>query len=463
MAFLLALLWLTTAGDPAATEPGVLPARALLAITTSQQLLSSQVPANSGWHDIYQQNVQVQPGDVLFLNGQVQMTVDSTAKIGQQFRLTVDGREVGTRSIQINEQQGSHHLPTRALGLYHAKKEATLVIKAQASAFHSDGDFLLKVDHADNLSYGSLIVEHYREFPSAAEAGQAGARLLGEARVAPPTQRQTVAQIPYQQDTISRLELEVQPDDLLRVSGEVLGKANAGLEMMAGVLTAEGKAISPYGGENVLPSNLFAPLRLDGSFRPTQAGTVPLELRVYGGFSQGLSVYQGSDRLQVLHFSSRPEFRHSLRSAVKACGQPWVLPSNAGFVPLLSRELFLRRGDILRLESNVQFGKPEFDGELVVECQLRLAVEGPSQTLEGKTQRNLTGVKVAQPLALGRTWMIPDSGQYTVSLEASGFTETGAVRLPIDPAQSQLYLLHYAAPEVKQNGPAPAPTLTPAP
>ncbi|MGE0488924.1 MAG: hypothetical protein AB7S38_06885 [Vulcanimicrobiota bacterium] len=415
------------------------PVRALKTIHQTQQLRASVLPANSGWQRVYLMSVEARQGDLLVIDSQVQFTIDSAEQVGQQFRLTVNGKPVGTRVIQVNEQPGSHHLPMRAMGLFKVPKDGTYEVSSEGSAFHSGGDFPVTIDHADNLSYGNLLVEHYHLYTSRDDARNA--YWLQRYLQGPPPLERVYGQTPYQQEAISTLGARAGPDELWRVSGQALGVARNGMEMLAGVLTNQAAAISPYGGENVLEGNLFAPLQFEAVVEP-QAGPQNLEFRVYGGFGHGFALYPGSNYFDLLVFGQQPSYALSSWATAVAIDCP-AIASNQPLQELVGRDLFLAAGELVRLRGNVQFARPETDGAVTAECQMRLAISDGQSGVERHFQKNLTPRKVVLPLSGTLSFQAPRAGTYRLSLKASGFCPEGAVRLRLDAEQTQLQLLHY--------------------
>ncbi len=431
MRFRFYLLWLLLlTGAPSWSEPVI----GLHQIHQTSSLRSSQLIANSGWQPIYSLELAVQKGDLLAIDSQIQLTVDSTEQVGQQFRLLVDGQPVGTRTVAINVKPSSHHLPVKAFALYKVERAGVVQVAAEASAFHSEGNFVVTVDQADNLSYGNLLVEHFRAYPSEDERLAQQGLLLQDHLVGHIPGQQTYGLRPYIQEAISQVLVETHPRELLRLTGQALGQAIGGLEMVAGVLAADERAVSPYGGENVGGDNLFAPLNLEGLYRP-EPGKHSLEFRVYGGFGRGFRIYPGTGQLQVLRFGPQSGGKKLWRWGQAQERTTNVFPSNTGTIGLIERQLFLGGGDTLWLKGNVQFAKPELPEPVTVECQMRLAVEGGP---EKRFQKNLTPTQVALPLSGGLIWTAPKTGSYRVSLQVSGHNDRGAVRLRLDADQSQL-------------------------
>lgn len=434
MRLLLALLLLCS--------PALAQIRGLYKCHESRAIQSTVVTANTGWHTLYSQKFPARAGDVLQITAQAQLTLDSQSLIGQQMRITVNGRPVGTQPIEFNDQPGSHHLPMTTTALLVVGRDEVVEIKAQASAFHTEGNFPLVVDYAQNMDYGALTTQQFRDFPSLASANQAGCLFLSEFRVASAPTQDRVGVTPYQQEAIGELRLtRLEPGELLWLCGQTVGAARWGLEMLAGVVTYQEKAVSPYGGQNVAEQNLFAPLQLQGVKRieePSELGK--LEWRVYGGFTRGLALYPGATRFEALRFSPQGMLLHSFGQRGISASR---LPSNAGFQELVGRDLELEAGDVVRLYGLAQFGPPEHSQPVTMECRARVQVTGPTNGLATFSQKNITPTKGSVPVSSFLTFQAEESGIYRISLSASGFTDIGAVPMVLDAEHSQFQYLHF--------------------
>lgn len=411
--------------------------RALLAVHHERLPRSTRLVANTGWQTLYLRSLEVQPGDVVYVVGQTQLTLDSGRRVGQQLRLTVNGQVIGAGAMEFNEQPGSHHLPMLASAVLNAEAEGTLLVGAEASAFHVESNLEVKVDQSDNHDYGGLIIEHYRCFPTQEEACKAGALLLAEHHRSSPTTLDRVAVQPYLQEAIGTLELELEEGDLLRVYGQTVGVARWGLEMFAGVLAYDGRAVSPYGGLNVAVENLFAPLRLEGLVRTAQTAA-KLEFRVYGGFGRGLALYPQATLFECLRFSARGR---ALLEAAACELRHAQIASNQGYQELAWREIELKEGDVIRLAGTVQFASA--GNTQRVECRAQLAVSGPDGQTLTFSQKNLDPHKPALALGGSLAHSVTKTGRYRVSLGASGFCDSGGVVMNLEPQLSQLQFFHY--------------------
>jgi hypothetical protein len=433
--------------QPAVEEPAMRPVRALRPIFTAAQPRATVLASNAGWQPIYTQQLEAKEGDLLRVIGQTQLTLDSAPEVGQQLRLTVNGEAVGTQAIEINTA-GGHHLPMLVYGLVLVTSDGPQTVSLEGSSFHSDGDFPVTVDQQENLSYGNLLVEQYRSYPDLMAAWADGALLLTDLHQAPPLSQSVWGQQPYVQEPLASLLMTANQGDLLRVSAQAVGVGSFGLEQFSGVLTADGRAISPYGGQNVDVAIPQAPMLIEGVERVVQDGRQFLEHRVYGAFGHGLTILPESARFEVAHFGSYGR-------GLQRFGQEQValdeIPSGPP-VEVYSMEIELEEGDLLRLTGSLQFGQPQSPYSGVVDCRLQLLVEGPSGSKNSSlTQKSLTATRSVLPLTGFLTVRAQIPGVYRIALLASGSSEQGPVALRLDASQSQLQYMQFGQP--RQGGP----------
>lgn len=437
---LLALLCLSLPGW-GQQQPRV---RGLLAVFTSSQPRSTVLPANLGWQPIYTVEVPALEGDVLRLVGQTQLTVDASVQVGQQLRLTVNGEPVGFQTIEINSYTGSHHLPMMVYALAPITVDGAVTVTLEGSSFQSDGDFQVAVDNQSNLAYGSLIVEQYRTYDDLQSAWNAGALLLTEIHQPVPLTQEAWCQLPYVQQTLADVKFPANAGDVLRPSGRAVATSVPfGHEQFAGVLTADERPISPYGGQNVDPENVYVPMLIEGFDKVAQDSQQFLEYRVYGAFGHGLALLPETPRFEVAHFGSYGR-------GLSDFGQDRItvdgVTSNVEPVEVLSREIDLESGDLLRLTANLQFAPPDSVAPVTIETGMRLQVDGPSGTVGSYAVKNLTPIKAALPLTDFLTVRAETAGRYRVSLKASGKCQHDAVPLRLDAANSQLQYLRFSMP-----------------
>jgi hypothetical protein len=415
--------------------------RALRRVWSTSELRSTVLPSNAGWQPIYSQQVDVTAGDLLRLVGQIQMTVDSTPRIGQQLRLTVNGEAVGSQAIEINTQPGSHHLPMFVSALYLAEQDGQVQVDLEGSSFHSDGDFPVTVDHADNLFYGSLMVDQYRSYPDLATAWADRAVLLNDVYQPAPLVKAVWGLAPYVQEPLASVLIPANQGDILRPSGEAVGMGTLGLEQFTGVLTVDGRAVSPYGGQDVLAENPTAPMLVEGVDQVAQDGQQFLEYRLYGAFGHGLTLLPQSPRFEVAHYASYG--RQLMRFGQEQIGRDNFLADGQP-VELFSQEIDLARGDLLRLTGNLQFG--QLDQPADVRCRMEIVVEGPGGPYSCVTQKSLTPTKTVLSLGAFLTVRAPQDGRYRMLLRGSGQSESGSPLLRLDAGHSQLQYLQFGLP-----------------
>lgn len=434
----------TGQGKPARRdEPVARTVRALLDVHTTSQLRSTVLPGNQGWQPLYVLELEARAGDVIRVFGQTQLTVDSVPQIGQQLRLTLDGEPMGSNAIEINTQPGSHHLPMQAYGLVMADRDGPLTLTLEGSAFHSDGDFPVTVDQQENLAYGTLLAEQYRSYPDLPTAWAAGAKLLTDVYQPEPLSKQVWGQQPYVQEPLASLKFPANQGDILRPTAQAVAASSFGLEQFTGVLTVGGQAISPYGGQNVDEQNPFAAMLLEGFQRVPADGEQFLEQRVYGAFGRGLSIEPTSPSLEIAHFGT-------YGSELARFGQEHVqvdsFPSTGIPVEVYSQEIEMRKGDLLRLTGNLQFGRPDSAEPVQVDCRLDLVVDGPGGRQASFAQKTQTPTRNVLPLIDTMTFRAPESGLYRISMQATGSSPQGVVPLRLDTNISQLQYLLFSLP-----------------
>jgi hypothetical protein len=398
---------------------------------------------NAGWQPIYTLQVQVRQGDLLRLIGQTQLTIDGAPQIGQQVRLTANGKPVGTQAIEINTQPGSHHLPMLAYGLFQADADGPLGLTLEASSFHSDGDFPVTVDQQDNLAYGSLLAEQYRDYPDLASAWADGALLLTDIHQPLALNQEVWALQPYVQEPLSSLVIPATEGDVLRPSAQAVAVGSFGLEQFTGVLTADGRAISPYGGQNVNPENPQAPQLIEGYDKVSQNGRQFLEHRIYGAFSHGLTILPDSPKFEIAHFGS---YGRQLAGFGQNPIQVAALVANSEPVVVFTQEFDLQPGDLLRLTGNIQFSQPDSPQPVTVDCGLQMQVDGPSGAFSSFTRKSLTPSKSVLPLVDFLTVRATAPGLHRLSVKASGRSDAGPIPLRLDGQHSQLQHLHFNLP-----------------
>ncbi len=437
-AFLLTLMALSLPAVAQSPEP----VRALRQVFQSEKAQTSQLIANTGWQPLYTQTVEVKAGDVLRLVGGAQLTLDAVPQIGQQMRLTVNGQAVGSQPAEINTQPGAHHLPMTVSGLYHAPEDGTVSVALEGSAFHSDGNFPLTVDHQGELATGTLLIEAYRSYPDLQAAWEDGALLLNDIHRPAVKDESIWGLTPYVQQALAALTLPVNTGDILRASAQAVAFPSLGLEQFTGVLTAQDKAISPYGGQNAIaPENPLAPMWIEGYKTVDQDGHELLEHRLYGAFGHGLTLVPDTARFEVAHFAS---YGRTLKDFSQSAVTATDFLADGGSVELWSREVALAEGDLLKATASLQLGPPS--QPVPIDCRLILEIDGPSGTEQSMSGKSLSGVKSMVPLASFVTARATTAGVYRVSVKLNGIGPAGAIPINLDASHSQVQLLHFAMP-----------------
>lgn len=445
------LLTLMALSLPSVAQPPE-PIRALRQVFQSEKAQLPQLIANTGWQPLYTQTVDVKAGDLLRLVGGAQLTLDAAPEIGQQMRLTVNGQAVGGQPAEINTQPGAHHLPMSVTGLYQASEDGTVTVALEGSAFHSDGNFPLTVDHQAELATGALLIEAYRNYSDLQAVWDDRALLLNDV-YHPRTNNETIwGLVPYVQQALAALTLPVNAGDVLRPSAQAVAFPSFGLEQFTGVLTAQDKAISPYGGQNAIaPENPMAPMWIEGYRAVDQDGHLILEHRIYGAFGHGFTLVPDTARFEVAHFAS---YGRTLKDFSQFAIAAADFLADGGSVELWSREVALAEGDLLRATASLQLGPPS--QPVPVDCRLILEIEGPTETEQSMSGKSLSGVKSMAPLSSFVTASATTAGVYRVSIKLNGISPAGPVPVSLDAAHSQVQLLHFALP-TGEEAPFPLP------
>jgi hypothetical protein len=188
---------------------------------------------------VYEQGVDVDPGDILLIHAQIETTNDLRDAHGawqpavHRVRLVAEGTDgagapadLGT-VVEGSYPQGKHHLAIGIGGLYQATNEGQVRIRAQFQV-----DRLPKSDGVPctgnstvwlNKDYGGIHIEQFRNFPSVNSARDAGALALAtvarSAQVVPGQSSfgRCVVGAPA---TPYRLTVSLDPGDIVTVVGQ---------------------------------------------------------------------------------------------------------------------------------------------------------------------------------------------------------------------------------------------------
>ncbi len=431
-------LTLPALSQPAETEP----VRALKQVVQTSQVQVSQLVANSGWHPIYVQTLDVEAGDLLRLVGGTQLTVDGVTELGQQMRLTIDGQVIGSQVAEVNTQPGSHHLPMTVTGFYKVKDSGTVTAVLEGSAFHSDGNYPLTVDQQGEIKTGVLLIETFRSYPDLQTAWDNQALLLNDVH-RPAISSETIWGLaPYVQKALSSLSLPVNSGDILRLSAQAVAMPSFGLEQFTGVLTAQDKPVSPYGGQNAIyPENPMAPMLLEGYTQTEADGKVLLEHRLYGAFGHGLTLIPETPRFEIAHFAT---YGRSLSEVSQGSIEVDEFLADGGAVEVWSREVKLAEGDLLRALASFQLGPPSTAAQ--VDCRLILEVEGPDGVEQSMSAKSLSGVKSMAPIMSFATVRAETPGTYRIKAKLNGISAVGPVTVKLDAPRSQVQLMSFTMP-----------------
>lgn len=437
---------------PASSQsPEIEPVRALKQVVQTSEVQVSQLVANSGWQPIYVQTVEVQAGDLLRLVGGTQLTVDGVTELGQQMRLTVDGQTIGSVAAEVNTQPGSHHLPMTVTGLYKASESGTITVILEGSAFHSSGNYLLTVDQQGEIKTGSLLVETYRSYPDLQAAWDDQALLLNDVHHPTASSETIWGLVPYIQKALSSVTLPVNSGDILRLSAQAVAFPSFGLEQFTGVLTAQDKPVSPYGGQNAIyPENPMAPMLLEGYTKSDIDGKLLLEHRLYGAFGHGLTLIPETPRFEVAHFAT---YGRSLVDVSQDQISTSAFVADGSTVEIWSREVTLDEGDLVRAMASFQLGPPSAPNQ--IDCRLILEIEGPDGTEQSMSAKSLYGVKSMVPILSFATKRASSAGTYRISAKLNGISAVSPVTVNLDAPRSQVQLLHFGLPKGQKQAKPP--------
>lgn len=423
--------------------------RALRHVLQGEKTSLTQLEANTGWQPLYVRTVEVKQGDLLRLVGVAQLTLDAVPMIGQQMRLTVNGHVVGGQFAEINTQPGTHHLPMTLTALYPAPLDGKVVVALEGSAFHSDGNFPLVIDHQGELATGSLFVEVYRSYPDLESAWNDQALLLNDVH-RPAIQAGLIwGQAPYLQQAVSSLKLPVNSGDVLRPSAQAVASPSFGLEQFTGVLSSQEQPISAYGGQNVIsPENPMAPMWLEGYSKVKEDGHLLLEHRLYGAFGNGLTLVPETARFEIAHYASYGRALQEFYQSPLAAEQ---FVANGSSFEVWHREVSLKPDDLLRVTASLQLG-PQAQ-PVPVDMRLIVEVFDPTGVLleQSMSGKSLSPVKTMVPLASFLTARADVEGPYRVSVKLNGISPAGPLPVLLSGSQSQVQLLHFALPAGGEN------------
>lgn len=343
------------AGSSSTGEPGA-PVTALLDLLESTELLAASFTANSGFHDLYVQTVDVLPGDILRIRGQGEMTINNfTPAVAGQIQLVAAGAVVGTTSRQNAIESQNHHMPLWADALVVADAAGSLPVALQWAASRIDNS--PKVDLEDG--YGHLVIEHYRTFPSLAEAEAAGARLLAYTFTTSAELVGSYGPAAQAPADVYRVSVDVAAGDLIHLLAQVTTTYTSANEMQGQRISADGQRISPWSTSNHVAPMPNLPLWSDAVDAPAADATRVYAAAVHGVAGVGGGVLAGHGYLHGLRFSAAPAGALSyLAGAADALPQEVTVTANDPAVELLSHPLTLAAGDQVRLTGYVQLAQP---------------------------------------------------------------------------------------------------------
>jgi hypothetical protein len=365
-------------GD-ASDAPAPAPIRALLDVIQDDTAAVASITANAGFSTVYETSLDVQPGDVLRITGQVEITNDYQDPVRGLLQLFVDGAAVSPPSSQNDIVSGGHHMPLWADARWAASQAQTVAIQARYAASRSDASPDVKVEDG----YGHLLVEHYRTFPSRVGAGAAGAR--GLALVVTDVQEDAASFGGlFNKRTIAySVHVPTQTSDLVRLWGQATSGYNGtSIEMHGQGLFVDGDTrVSPWSTENTYWDVQTVPLFTDAVHTATAAAH-DYGVSMHGVLDLGGPIVAGGGQLQAMVFRKADLLPSpwGLADSLEASGPAGAdtLVANTGWKDVLVLPIGKAAGgDIIRVTGFVQLARTGTFA-LGIQCAANIVTWGAS-------------------------------------------------------------------------------------
>lgn len=379
--------------------------RFLKATHVETELSRKELVVNAGWAKLFSKEIDVLAGDVLHIRSNAQFTIDSLSHVGQQFRILVDGKELGASSVQVNVKQGSHHMPQWAVARFEAVSNSKVKVEAQGSAFSSGAPASsLQIDGTTGQKYAHLVVEQYRTYQGLEAAKADGAFGLKTSASVLKANVATCCAKAFQNESVMAVSVPYQFGDVLRLFGQVVGIKTSGFEAHVSVLTANGNAISPYSGENVADNNHFVPQHVDALVSGLPSETQNFEYRVFGNFGRGYGIYENVSYLLAMLFSpvsklSEPMELYSSSEYKNEFADRALSLANSWQSVITTPQLDMKKGDVLKLTAQLQLTHPPAWNK-TAQCQARIGSSNPVVESIAYTTKNSSPQMQLLPLRL---------------------------------------------------------------
>ncbi len=404
---------------------------ALTEVSEDRTEAAADIVSNTGFHTIYSLEVDVQPGDVLRVRSQVEMSNDDLdagsgcTLVRGHTKLLVNGRDVGTVARQNNVcdpvypyAHHMHHMPLWADAAVEMSTQGKILVEAQYATSRSGASPRVRIEDG----YGHLVVEKYRMFASREDAADAGAYGLVRALTNDTEEVSTFGQSPGVGAVVYHLDAPVEAGDIVRLFGQVASRHDEEeRELHAQGIFVDGGRASPWTTENNVKALPNLPLWSDCVVEPTAAGDQIYELKVHGLYGITTGIANGGF-LSALHFGVLGIANPHAKAMVD--WQEWRGPTgpvnvtaNSGWRTLLSRKLTVKSRDVIHLVGFAQLVGPD-DYDKGISCRLRLDVSG-ADSRANESAKYVTPLLEVLPLRNEVVMECIDSGSLSVKLMVS--------------------------------------------
>ena len=402
---------------------------ALLDILEDASASTGQITTNSGFLSIYSLSIAAQPGDLLRIRCQVEMTNDTfpfepdqvTTTIRGHIRLMADGNNVGNLARQNNVadpldaelDHHMHHMPLWADAFVHVDHSGQTLIEAQYATSRSGLSPIVKIEPWDGGSpYGHLVVEHYRSFASREEAQAFGASGL-HALLSDDVKDISV----FDEDAAAyHFDCDVEPGDVLHLFGQATGRFVDNLALHGQKVCLNNSRISPFASENIVSLLPGLPLWTDAVHHASSSQTDVYSLNLHSLEPLGSAEVDDAGYLYGLHFRKllNSSTSRQLVSVETVTGPTSDFPvvANTGWHSVAFHQGSANAGDVLRATGFVQLSAPD-DLDDGVNCYFRLLVNGS----EVYSSKYITPRLEMLPLRTEQLLMVPSTGTFTVEAE----------------------------------------------
>lgn len=402
---------------------------ALTQILTQDSAWRQTITANAGFQTIYALKAQTQPGDILRIRGQVEMTNDtppypggSTETVRGEIRLCVNGTPVGLSAAQHNvsfpqdpNAHHMHHMPLWADAVYTATKPGESLIEVQYAVSKQGSNPTVKIEpYKPSTPYGQLVAEQYHTFPNRQAAEQAHAWGLSSL-LSDRTKHADTFLFPT---TLYSLPCAVDSGDLIRLFGQATSLYRDLRAFQAQRIDRNGERISPYATENNTYRMPELPLWTDAVDHPLKDTTLEYSLRVHSLIDQSFGSAGVADlgHLHCLQYKnlSRDADAKQLTEA-KMITRPQdnlLIHANTGWQKVFTYRCTAQEGDILKITGLTSLALPATFPYGVL-CQLRIKVQNQS----AESMKYVTEWSEELPLRTELLTRVEANGTYSIDME----------------------------------------------